>query len=138
VQQHLVPLILPAGPLSTNTLPLPAPPPPPSLLLPLLPLLLPDQVLSKSMDSGLSPEKVELATVTRDDATGKVRPRRHEHSSGLGPRTGGATCCQWWVGDGCRRLYSLTAPGPLQHLQVLSKQGQLHALTPSAAGSGLA
>jgi hypothetical protein len=31
------------------------------------------KVLSKSMDSSLTVEKVELATVTRDDAAGKVR-----------------------------------------------------------------
>jgi len=31
------------------------------------------KVLSKSMDSSLTTEKVELATVTRDDNTGKVR-----------------------------------------------------------------
>jgi hypothetical protein len=31
------------------------------------------KVLSKSMDSSLTSDKVELATVTRDEATGKVR-----------------------------------------------------------------
>lgn len=31
------------------------------------------KVLSKSMDSSLTVEKVELATVTRDDAASKVR-----------------------------------------------------------------
>jgi hypothetical protein len=31
------------------------------------------KVLSKSMDSSLTSDKVELATVTRDEASGKVR-----------------------------------------------------------------
>jgi hypothetical protein len=31
------------------------------------------KVLSKSMDSSLTTDKVELATVTRDEVTGKVR-----------------------------------------------------------------
>jgi hypothetical protein len=31
------------------------------------------KVLSKSMDSSLTSDKVELATITRDEATGKVR-----------------------------------------------------------------
>ncbi len=30
------------------------------------------KVLSKSMDTSLAPDKVELATVTRDEASGKV------------------------------------------------------------------
>jgi hypothetical protein len=30
------------------------------------------KVLSKSMDSSLTSDKVELATITRDEATGKV------------------------------------------------------------------
>ncbi len=31
------------------------------------------KVLAKSMDTSLAPDKVELATLTRDDASGKVR-----------------------------------------------------------------
>jgi hypothetical protein len=38
------------------------------------------KVLSKSMDSSLTSDKVELATVTRDDATGKVRPAALWHA----------------------------------------------------------
>jgi hypothetical protein len=34
------------------------------------------KVLAKSMDSSLAVDKVELATVTRDEATGKVRRSR--------------------------------------------------------------
>jgi hypothetical protein len=33
------------------------------------------KVLSKSMDSSLTVDKVELATITRDESTGKVRSR---------------------------------------------------------------
>jgi len=38
------------------------------------------KVLSKSMDSSLSPEKVELATVTRDEATGEISFKVFESS----------------------------------------------------------
>ena len=31
------------------------------------------KVLAKTMDTSLSPDKVELSTLTRDPATGKVR-----------------------------------------------------------------
>lgn len=34
------------------------------------------KVLSKSMDTSLSPDKVELSTITRDPATGQVRGAR--------------------------------------------------------------
>jgi hypothetical protein len=37
------------------------------------------KVLSKSMDSSLTVEKVELATVTRDDASGKVGQQLRQH-----------------------------------------------------------
>ncbi len=42
------------------------------------------QVLSKSMDSSLSTDKVELATITRDEATGKVRAEQKQSYSRVG------------------------------------------------------
>jgi hypothetical protein len=42
------------------------------------------KVLSKSMDSSLTVEKVELATVTRDDASGKVSSRDTDRQQMLG------------------------------------------------------
>lgn len=46
-----------------------------------VPLLV--KVLSKSMDSSLSADKVELATLTRDEASGEVR-NRHVDTASLG------------------------------------------------------
>lgn len=43
--------------------------------LPAWPLL---QVLSKSMDSSLATDKVELSTITRDEASGKVQYKVYE------------------------------------------------------------
>jgi hypothetical protein len=49
------------------------------------------KVLSKSMDSSLTVDKVELATITRDDAAGKVCG-----GGGLGLWGRGARCGAGW------------------------------------------
>lgn len=63
------------------------------------------KVLSKTMDSTtLSPEKVELCTLSRDEATGKVGNWRQTlgHTPGGGELGGVGLCAikRVWVGSG--------------------------------------
>lgn len=50
------------------------------------------KVLSKSMDTSLAPDKVELSTVTRDAATGEVRAGMAVQGAGLGRVRMDGTC----------------------------------------------